>query len=62
MPQRLATQQAPAQGNDSVDAIADLTVSQKILLAAHKLEDAGHTPFTAEALTVGSLAALAGKK
>lgn len=52
MPQRLATQQAPTQGNDSVDAIADLTVSQKILLAAHKLEDAGQTPFTAEALTV----------
>jgi hypothetical protein len=37
-----------------VDAIADLTVSQKILLAAHKLEEAGHTPFTAEALTVAA--------
>jgi hypothetical protein len=37
-----------------VDAIADLTVSQKILLAAHKLEDQGHTPFTAEALTVAA--------
>jgi hypothetical protein len=37
-----------------VDAIADLTVSQKILLAAHKLEEAGSTPFTAEALTVAA--------
>lgn len=37
-----------------MDAIADLTVSQKILLAAHKLEEAGHTPFTAEALTVAA--------
>jgi hypothetical protein len=36
-----------------MDALtADLTVSQKILLAAHKLEDAGHSPFTIEALTV----------
>jgi hypothetical protein len=37
-----------------VEAIADLTVSQKILLAAHKLEEQGHTPFTAEALTVAA--------
>ena len=37
-----------------MDAIADLTVSQKILLAAHRLEDAGHSPFTAEALTVAA--------
>jgi len=37
-----------------VDAIADLTVSQKILLAAHRLEEGGHSPFTAEALTVAA--------
>jgi hypothetical protein len=37
-----------------VEAIADLTVSQKILLAAHRLEDQGHSPFTAEALTVAA--------
>jgi hypothetical protein len=37
-----------------VDAISDLTVSQKILLAAHRLEEQGHSPFTAEALTVAA--------
>ena len=36
------------------DPTADLTVSQKIILAAHKLEQAGHTPFTIEALTVAA--------
>lgn len=35
-----------------MESLADLTVSQKILLASHKLEEAGHTPFTAEALVV----------
>lgn len=37
-----------------LDPIADLTVSQKILVACHKLEEGGHTPFTAEALTVAA--------
>src|SRR5262249_1429758 len=37
-----------------VNAVADLTVSQKILLAAHRLEEQGHTPFSAEALIVAS--------
>jgi len=37
-----------------VNAVADLTVSQKILLAAHRLEQQGQSPFTAEALTVAS--------
>ena len=35
-----------------VVAEPELTVSQKILLAAHRLEELGTTPFTAEALTV----------
>jgi hypothetical protein len=36
-----------------VDAVAaDLTVSQKIILAAHRLEEQGQTPFTSEALTM----------
>lgn len=35
-------------------ADAELTVSQKIILAAHRLEEQGHTPFTSEALTVAS--------
>jgi hypothetical protein len=35
-----------------VNVVADLTVSQKILLAASRLEDQGQSPFTAEALTV----------
>ena len=39
----------------SVDAVAaELTVSQKIILAAHRLEEQGQTPFTSEALTVAS--------
>jgi hypothetical protein len=37
-----------------VNAVAELTVSQKILLAASKLEDQGQSPFTAEALIVAS--------
>lgn len=38
-----------------MDAVAaDLTVSQKIILAAHRLEEQGQTPFTSEALTVAS--------
>lgn len=36
------------------DATADLTVSQQILLAALRLEQQGHTPFTSEAITVAS--------
>ena len=35
-------------------ADAELTVSQKIILAAHRLEEQGQTPFTSEALTVAS--------
>jgi hypothetical protein len=35
-------------------ADSELTVSQKIILAAHRLEEQGHTPFTSEALTVAS--------
>jgi hypothetical protein len=37
-----------------VTTVADLTVSQKILLAAHRLEEQGHSPFSAEALIVAS--------
>jgi len=37
-----------------VDAVSELTVSQKIILAAHRLEEQGLTPFTSEALTVAS--------
>jgi hypothetical protein len=37
-----------------VNAVAELTVSQKILLAAHRLEGQGQSPFTAEALIVAS--------
>ena len=37
-----------------MNAVADLTVSQKILLAASRLEDQGQSPFTAEALIVAS--------
>ena len=32
----------------------ELTVSQKILIAAHRLESQGHSPFSAEALIVAS--------
>lgn len=39
--------------NDTVE-IADLTVSQKILLAGGDLEDKGFSPFTAAALTVAA--------
>lgn len=35
-------------------AVAELTVSQKILLAAYRLEEQGNTPFSAEALIVAS--------
>ena len=34
--------------------VAELTVSQKILLAAYRLEEQGNTPFSAEALIVAS--------
>jgi hypothetical protein len=37
-----------------VNAVAELTVSQKILLAASRLEEQGQSPFTAEALIVAS--------
>jgi hypothetical protein len=37
-----------------VNAVAELTVSQKIILAAHRLEEQGHSPFTSEMLTVAS--------
>jgi hypothetical protein len=37
-----------------VNAIAECTVSEKILLAAYALEEAGHSPFTAEALVVSA--------
>lgn len=37
-----------------MNAVAELTVSQKILLAAHRLEEQGNTPFSAEALIVAS--------
>lgn len=45
---------APGPGTTSVNAVAELTVSQKILLAADRLETAGTTPFSAEALIVSS--------
>jgi hypothetical protein len=35
-----------------VDTIAEFTVPEKILLAAHHLEEAGQSPFSAEALIV----------
>lgn len=35
-------------------AVAELTVSQKIILAAYHLEEQGNTPFSAEALTVAA--------
>jgi hypothetical protein len=35
-----------------VNAVAELTVSEKLLLAGHALEEAGQTPFSAEALVV----------
>jgi hypothetical protein len=41
-------------GGSSVDTVAELTVSQKILLAAYRLEEQGNTPFSAEALIVAS--------
>lgn len=37
-----------------MNAVAELTVSQKILLAADSLENQGHSPFSAEALIVAS--------
>ena len=37
-----------------MNAVAELTVSQKILLAADRLESQGHSPFSAEALIVSS--------
>jgi hypothetical protein len=37
-----------------VPAVAELTVSQKIILAAYHLEEQGSTPFSAEALTVAA--------
>src|SRR5438105_2594707 len=41
-------------GSRSVPAVAELTVSQKIILAAYHLEEQGNTPFSAEALTVAA--------
>jgi hypothetical protein len=41
-------------GGPSVNAIVDCTVPEKILLAAHHLEDQGQSPFSAEALIVAS--------
>jgi hypothetical protein len=38
----------------SVNAIAECTVPEKILLAAYALEEAGESPFTAEALVVSA--------
>jgi hypothetical protein len=37
-----------------VDTIAEFTVPEKILLAAHHLEEAGQSPFSAEALIVAA--------
>ena len=37
-----------------VDTIAEFTVPEKILLAAHQLEEAGQSPFSAEALIVAA--------
>jgi hypothetical protein len=37
-----------------VPAVAELTVSQKIILAAYHLEEEGNTPFSAEALIVAA--------
>src|ERR1700722_18683135 len=36
-----------------VNVLAECTLPEKILLAAHQLEEAGQTPFSAEALIVG---------
>jgi hypothetical protein len=38
----------------SVSTVADCTVPEKILLAAHQLEEEGQSPFSAEALIVAS--------
>ena len=40
--------------NAVATAVVEMTVPQKILLAASRLEDKGDTPFSAEALIVGS--------
>src|SRR6516165_11226040 len=37
-----------------MNAIAECTVPEKILLAAHQLEEEGQSPFSAEALIVAS--------
>jgi hypothetical protein len=39
---------------DRVNSVADCTVPEKILLAAHQLEEEGQSPFSAEALIVAS--------
>lgn len=41
-------------GGKSVNAIAECTVPEKILLAAYALEETGESPFTAEALIVSA--------
>src|SRR5438270_10142925 len=43
----------PAEGT-TVNSIAECTVPEKILLAAYALEEAGESPFTAEALVVSA--------
>ena len=37
-----------------MNAVAELTTSQKILMAAYRLEEQGQTPFSAEALIVAA--------
>lgn len=39
---------------DSVSIVAECTVPEKILIAAHQLEETGQSPFSAEALVVAS--------
>jgi hypothetical protein len=42
------------RGGTSVNPVAECTVPEKILLAAHKLEQDGESPFSAEALIVAA--------
>src|SRR5262249_48707465 len=49
IPKHMRQNRLPA-GSRSVPAVAELTVSQKIILAAYHLEEEGNTPFSAEAL------------
>src|SRR5260370_15290215 len=44
---------SPQRGCLIVNVVAECTLPEKILLAAHQLEESGQSPFSAEALIVG---------